>query len=91
MKVSLKAYLYLKQRLNFLLAQGNWRNCAHKMLVKLTPDELSAGVNPCIALTPIPSSILNEARFEPTYLSIGKNFQVLMKIKPSHLCVLRAS
>jgi hypothetical protein len=22
------------------LAQGNWQNCAHKMLVKLTPEKL---------------------------------------------------
>jgi hypothetical protein len=26
-----------KMLLNFLLAQGNWRNCAHTMLVKLIP------------------------------------------------------
>jgi hypothetical protein len=35
-KVSRKAFLCLKYRLNFLLTQGNWRNCALKMLVKLT-------------------------------------------------------
>ncbi len=36
-KVSRGAFLCLQWRLNFLFAQEYWRNCANKMLVKLTP------------------------------------------------------
>ncbi len=36
-KVSREAFLCLPWRLNFLFAQEYWRNCANKMLVKLTP------------------------------------------------------
>jgi hypothetical protein len=46
-KVLRKAFLCLKWRLHFLLAQGNWRNCAHKMLVQLTQ-----GVSPKFAGKP---------------------------------------
>ncbi len=36
-KVLHKAFLCLQWRLNFLLVQEYWRNCANKMSVKLTP------------------------------------------------------
>jgi hypothetical protein len=33
-----KAFFVLKVKVKKILVQGNWRNCANKMLVKLTPN-----------------------------------------------------
>ncbi len=44
MKVLHKAFLCMQWRLNFIFVQEYWRNCANKMLVKLTLGHQ----NPCI-------------------------------------------